>query len=62
MSTVLRWTAGGPDGIAHLHVAGRVVCHAEPIAEPFAWPTVTRCPACLRRGDPPSRNAFAHTP
>jgi uncharacterized C2H2 Zn-finger protein len=43
----VRWTAG-PDGIAHAHAAGGAVCHVPAIAERDAWPTFTRCPACLR--------------
>jgi hypothetical protein len=41
------WTAG-PDGIAHAHVGNRTACHVSPIAERYAWPTLSRCPACLR--------------
>lgn len=47
-----RWTAGDALGIAHAHVSGRTLCHVPPIAEPFAWPTLSRCPACLRAHDP----------
>jgi hypothetical protein len=40
------WIAGR-DGIAHAHVSGRTLCRAPSIAERFAWPTVTRCTACV---------------
>ena len=45
----IRWTAG-PDGIAHAHPSGsRVAARGTPVVgERFAWPTHTRCPACLR--------------
>jgi len=43
--TRTRWTAG-KDGIAHAHVSGRTACHAPSIAERYAWPIVSRCPAC----------------
>ena len=49
--TRIRWTAG-PDGVGHAHLAGVTVCHVEPIPDPFAWPTLSRCPACLRAVDP----------
>jgi hypothetical protein len=42
----VRWIAGR-DGMAHAHVSGRTLCHAPSIAERFAWPTVTRCTACV---------------
>jgi hypothetical protein len=42
----IRWTAG-PDGIAHAHVSGRPACRVPAVAERFAWPTSTRCPACV---------------
>lgn len=41
----IRWTAGR-DGIAHAHISGRTACHVSAIAERYAWPTRTRCPAC----------------
>jgi hypothetical protein len=40
------WTADR-SGVAHAHVSGRTLCHAQAIAERDAWPTLTRCPACL---------------
>ena len=43
----LRWTAG-PDGVAHAHADHRTACHVPPIAERWAWPETSRCPACLR--------------
>jgi hypothetical protein len=41
------WIAG-PDGIAHANYPhpDRTLCGAEPIAPRYAWPTLTRCPAC----------------
>lgn len=44
--TRFRWTAG-KDGRAHCIVSGRTLCHAQATAERDAWPTLTRCPACL---------------
>ncbi|HEY5434924.1 MAG TPA: hypothetical protein VIK13_06805, partial [Candidatus Limnocylindrales bacterium] len=41
----------GPDGMAHAHADNRTACHVPPIAEPYAWPTLSRCPACLRAVD-----------
>ena len=42
----LRWTAGNARGVAHAHVSGRTLCHAQAIAERDAWPAFSRCPAC----------------
>lgn len=46
--TPIRWTASR-DGIAHAHRPGstRTACGLPAIAERFAWPPATRCPACL---------------
>ena len=44
--TRTRWTAGR-DGVAHAHVSGRTLCHVPAIEERDAWPTRTRCPACV---------------
>jgi hypothetical protein len=44
--TRIRWTAG-KDGTAHAHQSGRTACRVPSIGERHAWPTVTRCPACL---------------
>ena len=43
--TRIRWTANR-SGIAHAHVSGRTLCHAQSIAERDAWPTLTHCPTC----------------
>lgn len=44
----IRWAADR-DGVAHGHRPGhpRTLCRLPAIAERYAWPTVTRCPACL---------------
>lgn len=48
MKRPVRWLAG-PDGVAHAHLAGGRVtaCGVPAIAERFAWPIRSRCPACL---------------
>ena len=45
--------SAGPDGIAHAHPTARATaCHVPAIGERWAWPTLTRCPACLVVGTP----------
>ena len=46
--TRIRWTASR-DGIAHAWRSARgfTLCGLWPIEERYAWPTRTRCPACL---------------
>jgi hypothetical protein len=44
--TRIRWTADR-SGIAHAHVSGRTLCHAQAIAERDAWPETSRCQACV---------------
>ena len=40
----------GVDGIAHAHPSGTrratTACGLPSIGEPFAWPTLRRCPTC----------------
>jgi hypothetical protein len=43
--TRIRWTADR-SGVAHAHVSGRTLCHAQAIAERDAWPAFSRCPRC----------------
>lgn len=44
-----RWTAGDVEGVAHAHhrSAPRTACGLPAIDERHAWPTRTRCEACV---------------